>query len=106
MLAHALHAEEMQTVKKERVKAKTDKDLQLALVQAVSKPGSFSVQRNQQKGGRRGKRQGGRNFEKLGCWICYTDDLEFFKCTKCRLCKKDGQWAKNCPANQRDQEAD
>ncbi len=41
VLAHALHAEELQTAKKERVKVKTDKDLQLALVQAVSKPGGF-----------------------------------------------------------------
>ncbi len=106
MLAHALHAEELQTVKKEKVKAKTDKDLQLALVHAVSKPGGFSVQRNQQKGGGRGKRQGGRNFEKRICWICATDDHEFFKCTKCRLCKMDGHWAKDCPENQRDQEAD
>ncbi len=106
VLAHALHAEELQTAKKERVKAKTDKDLQLALVQAVLRPGGFSVQRNQQKGGGRGKRQGGRNFEKRGCWICDTDDHEFFKCTKCRLCKKDGHWTKDCLENQRDQEAD
>ncbi len=73
VLTHALHSEELQMAKKERVKVKTDKDLQLAIVQAVSKPGGFSVQRNQQKGGGRGKRQGGRNFEKRGCWICDTD---------------------------------
>ncbi len=113
VLAHALHAEELQTAKKERVKAKTDKDLQLVLVQAVSRPGEFSVQRRQQTGGGRGKRQGGRysngagrNFEKRSCWICDTDDHEMRKCTKCRLCKKDDHCAKGCPENQRDQEAD
>ncbi len=41
VLAHALHAEELQMAKKERVKAKTDKYLQLALVQAVSRQGAF-----------------------------------------------------------------
>ncbi|KAF4097009.1 hypothetical protein G5714_022978 [Onychostoma macrolepis] len=51
VLAHALHAEELQTAKKERVKAKTDKDLQLALVQAVSRLGEPSVQRRQQTKG-------------------------------------------------------
>ncbi len=40
---HALHAEELQTAKKERVKAETDKDLQLALGQAVSRLGESSL---------------------------------------------------------------
>ncbi len=98
VLAHALHAEELQTAKKERVKTKTDKDLQLAIVRCVKARGAFLCSEI--------RRQGGRNFEKRGCWICDTDDHEFFKCTKCRLCKKDGHWAKDCPENQRDQEAD
>lgn len=74
VLAHALHAEEIQTVKKERVKAKTDREWQLAVVQAVSKPGGYSAQRNQQAKGGRGKRPGGRypseterNYERWGC---------------------------------------
>ncbi|KAI2646134.1 hypothetical protein H4Q32_024589 [Labeo rohita] len=41
--AHALHAEEQQMTKKERAKAKTDKELQLALVQPVSRPGEGAV---------------------------------------------------------------
>ncbi len=113
VLAHALHAEELQTAKKERVKARTDKDLQLALVQAVSRQGESSLQRRQETGGGRGKSQGGRyssgvgrNFEKRGCWICKSDDHEMRRCTKCKLCKKDGHWAKDCPDNQQDQKAD
>ncbi|KAF4103681.1 hypothetical protein G5714_016564 [Onychostoma macrolepis] len=51
VLAHALHAEELQTAKKEKAKARTDRELQLALVQAVSRPGGSSVQRRQQTGG-------------------------------------------------------
>ncbi|XP_016418964.1 uncharacterized protein LOC107748600 [Sinocyclocheilus rhinocerous] len=109
VLAHALHAEELQTAKKERTKAKTDKEWQLALLQVVSRPGGSSVQRNQQAGG--GKRRGGNytkgtegNSERWGCWICETDDHTTRKCTKCRLCKKDGHWARECPENQQNQE--
>ncbi|KAL0161442.1 hypothetical protein M9458_045167, partial [Cirrhinus mrigala] len=43
ILAHALHAEEQQTTKKERVRGKTDKELQPALVQAASRPGGYSA---------------------------------------------------------------
>ncbi|XP_052408626.1 uncharacterized protein LOC127953420 [Carassius gibelio] len=60
VLAHALHAEEMQTAKKERVKAKTNREWQLAFVQAVSKPGGYSAQQNQQSKWGRWKRGGGR----------------------------------------------
>ncbi len=88
VLAHALHAEELQTVKKEKVKAKTDKDLELALVHAVSKPGGFSVQRNQQKVGEEEKRQGGRNFEKTeAAGSAPLMIMSSSRCTKCRLCK-------------------
>ncbi len=102
VLAHALHAEELQTAKKERVKARTDKELQMALVQAVSRQGESSLQRRQETGGGRGKSQG----EKRGCWICKSDDHKRRRCTKCKLCKKDGHWAKDCPDNQQDQKAD
>ncbi|KAL0161466.1 hypothetical protein M9458_045191, partial [Cirrhinus mrigala] len=83
ILAHALHAEQQQTTKKERARAKTDKDLQLALVQAVSRPGGYSAPRNQQMrgGGGGGGGQGGRpsnwterNPKQRGCVICGTDD--------------------------------
>ncbi|XP_042584307.1 uncharacterized protein LOC122138010 [Cyprinus carpio] len=113
VLAHALHAEEIQTAKKERAKAKTDREWQLAVVQAVSKPGGYSAQRNQQAKGGRGKRPGGRypseterNYERWGCWICETNEHATYKCTRCRLCKKDGHWAKNCPEDRQNQEAD
>ncbi|KAL0153238.1 hypothetical protein M9458_051461 [Cirrhinus mrigala] len=58
ILAHALHAEEQQTMKKERARAKTDKELQPALVQAVSRLGGYLAPRNQQTrggGGRKGR---------------------------------------------------
>ncbi|KAI2644109.1 Cold shock protein 1 [Labeo rohita] len=110
---HALHAEEQQTTKKERAKAKTDKELQLALVQAVSKPRGFSAPRYQQTKGGRGKGWGGRpsslterNPEQWGCVICGTDDHLTRECSKCRLCKKDGHWARECPENQQNHEAD
>ncbi len=50
MLAHALHAEELPTAKKERAKAKTDKGLQLA--QAVSREVSVSSRIFSSCGGR------------------------------------------------------
>ncbi|KAL0185760.1 hypothetical protein M9458_017430, partial [Cirrhinus mrigala] len=51
ILAHALHAEEQQMTKKEQVKTKTVKELQLALVQAVSRPEGYLAPRYQQTRG-------------------------------------------------------
>ncbi|KAI2661078.1 hypothetical protein H4Q32_030105 [Labeo rohita] len=113
VLAHALHAEEQQATKKERARAKTDKDLQLALVQAVSRPGGYSAPQNQQMRGGRGKGRGGRpsswterNPKQRGCVICGTDDHLTRECSKCRLCKKDGHWSRECPENQQNQAGD
>ncbi|XP_059415289.1 uncharacterized protein LOC132151098 [Carassius carassius] len=58
VLAHALHAEEMQTAKKERVKAKTNREWQLTLVQAVSKPeGLFCAAKPAYRNGEDGKEE-------------------------------------------------
>ncbi|KAL0149951.1 hypothetical protein M9458_054743 [Cirrhinus mrigala] len=64
ILAHALHAEEQQSTKKERAIAKIDKDLQLALVQAVSRPGGYSAPpKPTDEGGKRERT--GRKTQKL-----------------------------------------
>ncbi|KAI2643003.1 hypothetical protein H4Q32_028916 [Labeo rohita] len=93
--------------KKERARAKTDKELQLALGQAVSRPGGYSAPQNQQMRGRRGKGRGGRPSswtertpKQRGCMICGTDDHLTRKCSKCKLCKKDDHWSRECPENQ------
>ncbi|KAI2646109.1 Gag-Pol polyprotein [Labeo rohita] len=100
ILAHALHAEEQQTRKKEKAKAKTDKELQLALVQAVSRPRGYSAPRYQQTKQARGKGWGGRpsnwterNPKQRGCAICGTDNHVTRKCSKSKLCKNDGHWS-------------
>lgn len=91
VLAHALHAEEQQLTKKEKIKMNQDKVLYLGLTQAVSQWGNNSHQRGQPSGGRRG------NFTRKGCFICKAQDHHFRDCTKCRLCKEDGHWAADCP---------
>uniref|UniRef100_A0A9J8CJW6 ribonuclease H n=1 Tax=Cyprinus carpio carpio TaxID=630221 RepID=A0A9J8CJW6_CYPCA len=107
ILAHALHAEEQQAAKKEKTKAKSDRELQLSLVQALSRPGGSSVPPPQRRGrgGKYSNRAEGHS-EKRGCWVCGTEDHVTRKCTKCKLCKKDGHWARECPENQKTREED
>lgn len=75
--SNALHAEEQQATKKEKTKVKTDRKLQLALVQAVSRPGGSP----QQTGGGRYSNwaEGNSEMGLLGLWSGGSCDQKMYQ---------------------------
>ncbi|MGL5901351.1 MAG: hypothetical protein ACRCZO_01590, partial [Cetobacterium sp.] len=104
----AAEAERNATVRREKARAKADKDFQLTMVEVVRTLGEgrdgegTENQRNFNRGrGRYVYKEGIRK----GCHICGTNNHDTRDCTRCRICKQDGHWARQCPQTVRQKRA-
>ncbi|KAL1270830.1 hypothetical protein QQF64_029846 [Cirrhinus molitorella] len=109
VLTHAMHVDGLLREKQDKRQSKGERDLQLTLAKVAAGVVKYEPRRDKRKTGGKGK--SGRGQEKAGrfpqrwsCGICETNEHEIGKCSKCRLCRQEGHWARNCPEAKKTEE--
>ncbi|XP_056330782.1 uncharacterized protein LOC130242869 [Danio aesculapii] len=72
ILRYAVHVEDLMASEEREAKARAERELQRALVKGVWRFG--------------------------GCSVCGSNDHVTRRCSRCRRCKQDGHWARDCTA--------